>query len=184
MDIYCYYVYAYIRKSNSTPYYIGKGKGKRAYEKHGSVSTPKDQSLIVFLEKNLSEVGAFALERRYIKWYGRKCEGGTLHNLTEGGVGGDTSHTPNYKAALLRRKESGEYVAWNKGVSTPRSKQSIEKQRASITGKKRGPYNYNHAVKSVAVVFRGKEYPSIDAARKDTGASFYTIKKTYEASAI
>lgn len=76
-----------------------------------------------------------------------------------------------------KAKAAKKYPAWNKGVSTPRSKESIEKQRVSITGKKRGPYNYNHAVKSTAVVFRGKEYPSIDAARKDTGASFYTIKK-------
>lgn len=68
--------------------------------------------------------------------------------------------------------------SWNKGISTPRTQESIEKQRQTITGKKRGPYNYNHEVKSTAVVFRGKSYPSIDAARRDTGASFYTIKKS------
>jgi hypothetical protein len=67
--------------------------------------------------------------------------------------------------------------SWNKGMSTPRTKDSIEKQRNTMLGKKRGPYNYNHDVKSTAVTFRGKDYPSIDAARKDTGASFYTIKK-------
>lgn len=143
MDIYCYYVYAYIRRSDGTPYYIGKGKGRRAYEKHTNVSTPKDRSLVVFLETNLSEVGAFALERRYIKWYGRKCDGGILRNLTEGGTGGNTSNTPNYQAALRRRKESGKYTAWNKGISTHRSVESIEKQRATITGKKRGPYIVN-----------------------------------------
>jgi hypothetical protein len=72
---------------------------------------------------------------------------------------------------------------WNKGKSIPRTQESIEKQRATITGKKRGPYtNYNYGVSATPVVFRGKEYPSIAAARKDTGASFYTIKR-YAASA-
>lgn len=74
--------------------------------------------------------------------------------------------------ALIGRKP------WNKGKSIPRTKESIEKQRKTMTGKKRGPYNnYNYDVSATAVAFRGKEYPSIAAARKDTGASFYTVKR-------
>jgi hypothetical protein len=84
-----YYVYAYLRASDNTPYYIGKGKNKRAFSVSShAVSVPKDKTKIVFLEKNLSNVGACALERRYILWYGRKDLGtGILLNRTEGGDG-------------------------------------------------------------------------------------------------
>ena len=94
-----FYTYAYLRSTDSnsgkagTPYYIGKGQGDRAWERHTSRnnevnSTPKDKSNIVIMETNLSEIGALALERFYIMWYGRKDIGtGILINLTNGGEG-------------------------------------------------------------------------------------------------
>jgi len=83
-----YYTYAYLREDR-TPYYIGKGKGNRAYKKHQKgISVPKDKSRIIFLKQNLTEAEAFRHEIYMIAVFGRKDLGtGILHNRTAGGDG-------------------------------------------------------------------------------------------------
>ena len=82
-----YYTYAYLREDR-TPYYIGKGKGKRIYSKQKRIKAPKDKSRIIFLKKNLTEAEAFKHEIYMIAILGRKDLGtGILRNLTNGGEG-------------------------------------------------------------------------------------------------
>ena len=47
-SMHIYYVYAYLRK-DGTPYYIGKGKGRRAWDKDHKVKVPPKER-IVFVE--------------------------------------------------------------------------------------------------------------------------------------
>jgi hypothetical protein len=107
-----FYVYAYLRSKDSPtskagiPYYIGKGTGKRAWATHGSkIQIPKLIENIVILETNLSEIGAYALERTYIRWYGKKTHGGLLINLSDGGDG--VSGYIRSESSKVRSKEFG-----------------------------------------------------------------------------
>ena len=76
----------YLRE-DGTPYYVGKGKDKRAYTKRRRLKVPsKDR--IVFPYTNLTEEDAFQKEIELIAKYGRKDIGtGILRNMTDGGEG-------------------------------------------------------------------------------------------------
>lgn len=91
-----FYVYGYVRSvasrngSVGSPYYIGKGKGRRAWQKLGrSTFLPSIKKNVKMLAKNLSEVEALQLEMLLIHFFGRVDLGtGILHNKTDGGDGG------------------------------------------------------------------------------------------------
>lgn len=82
-----FYVYRYNRP-DGTPYYIGKGNGRRAFSWNRRIRRPIDRSRIVFVCKDMTEEEAFDLEVSQILRLGRKDLGtGILRNLTGGGEG-------------------------------------------------------------------------------------------------
>lgn len=143
-----YYVYAYIRSKDSntakagTPYYIGKGKGNRAYISHkrrnNSDLLPLDSNMIMILESNLTELGAFALERRLIRWYGCKDQGsGILQNIIEGGSGGCPKGRPSpTKGTKLTKEHKAKISAAGRGRKCPKSPEHRRKLSEANIGKK------------------------------------------------
>lgn len=76
-----FYTYIWLR-DDGTPYYVGKGHGKRAFR----TGCPPFERII--LQEWETELEAFAAERLLISLYGRKDNGtGVLRNLTDGGDG-------------------------------------------------------------------------------------------------
>jgi hypothetical protein len=126
-----YYVYAYLR-TDGTPYYIGKGRGGRAWQKHhkiinkkfSGIAVPPDKNRIILVETNLTEIGAFALERRFIRWYGRKdLNTGILRNRTDGGEGGSGIIVSEESRKLRSQRNKGQ------GLGRKLSEETKQKMR-------------------------------------------------------
>ena len=87
-----YYVYIHKDKDTGVPFYVGKGKRRRAYSKKGRgrhwyerVKSLKNGYLVEIVKENLSELEACSLEQDLIQKYGKTWnETGTLVNLTDG----------------------------------------------------------------------------------------------------
>jgi len=129
-----FYVYFHLKEDTGEIFYVGKGKNKRAFSRHGrndywSNIVNKHGLKVVIITESLTNKEACELEKHYIKEFGRLDSGGILVNMTDGGDGVIGS------------------VPWNKGIKMPDnwnvgrvlSQETKDKISKSNKGRKQGP---------------------------------------------
>ena len=128
-----YYVYFYLREDR-TPYYVGKGSGKRINQRHKFSGgkflplPPLDRRVIVKYFNDEEE--CFLFEEWLIEFYGRKLDGGILNNQCKGG-GGYT------RGKNFDRKK---YNEKNKEKITARQKRYRENNKEKLNEQKKEYY--------------------------------------------
>lgn len=149
-DLNIFYVYAYLRELDNTPYYICKGKDKRAFSsKNKNVKVPDDKSKIIFYQTSLKEKDALNLEMKYIKLFGRKNnETGILRNLTDGGEGCSGLIQSNYQRKIASQTHK----------SKPKTEETKNKISESNIGKHKREFALN-ASKAAKLINTGKKRP-------------------------
>ena len=135
-----FYVYQYLREVDSangaagTPYYIGKGRGKRKTSTSRTTPKPTNPKCITLVAENLSEAKAFELEKKLISEYGRIDTGtGCLRNFTDGGEG-NTGFKPSPE---LRALWSAQRKGNQRLLGFKFSEESKKKMSDARKGKKR-----------------------------------------------
>lgn len=145
-----FYTYVHCRP-DGTPFYVGKGHGKRAYDfyqrKHWHkhiVAKYGKQYIQVFILPCDSEAQAFADEIQQIAQL--RAEGYILCNITDGGEGpSGMKHTREWKEAMSQRYKDryfspetrAKIAAAKRGI--PRSLETCQKLSAANLGQKRSP---------------------------------------------
>jgi hypothetical protein len=154
-----FYSYLWLRASDGSPYYVGKGTGRRAFHVAHGVHRPKDRNNILIFPQD-SEADAFESERALIWLFGRKDNGtGILRNLTDGGEG-QTGRRHRHTAATKAKMSLSHKKRWAdpryKGLRGPspflgrhHTEQANMKNRVAHLGKARSQETKDKQAKSM-----------------------------------
>jgi hypothetical protein len=173
-----FYVYVHRRATTGEIFYVGKGRGNRAYQKdrgrHWQAIAQKHGRTVEIVASGLQEWYALELETDLIALYGRSDLGlGPLANYTDGGDGASgavrsdefkarnvTFHTgrkrseetcKNISESLRGKTHSEESRLKMSKAQTGRKHSETTKQKISVSGRKRDSSAFGHRPK-VAVV--------------------------------
>ena len=160
-----FYVYAYIDPQDGTPFYIGKGQGKRAYRhlQPGIIQIGSDrgwffyrklrkllargiQPDVQFIHKTLTESQAFFWETFFIKALGRRdLNTGCLCNLTSGGEGTSGhqhSEETKKRMAISSRGQKHSEEAKQKVGNAHRGRKHTDKSRLQMSKGQRKRFSH------------------------------------------
>ncbi len=162
-----FYTYLWLRE-DGTPYYAGKGKGRRGFKSngHGILFCPTDKRRIL-VQEFPTEADAFAAEIFLISYYGRVDNGtGCLRNRTDGGDGTAGWKMPEATRAKIRaralgRPMSGDACAKMRVPKGPRQKEHIRygvaNGKAKLTAE---------SVKQIRTMWASDEYSYLELASR------------------
>lgn len=165
-----YYVYTHLNPKTKDVFYIGIGKGNRAYNKWAGRNkfwnnyVNKHGFEVELIAEDLTRIQAGKIEMQLIAELGRRQidEGGILVNRSTGGDGGSIgyTHTEEFKKKLSLNRTGKK--------RKPHSKQAKNKLSKALKGRE---VTWNKPVlqydKQENFI---KEFPSVKIAKKETGA--------------
>ena len=127
-----FYTYLWLRE-DGTPYYVGKGKGNRAFtSSRHMIKCPTNLERIVILHCGL-EQEALAQEIELIALYGRKDLGtGCLRNMTGGG---DGVYKPSAKRAIQMKRVGMQNLSALQSACTFETRSTAGKIGGAIAGR-------------------------------------------------
>lgn len=147
-----YYIYFHINPLKNEIFYVGKGKGNRAFYKKNRSDfwnniSNKYGYIVDIVEENLTEEESFEREVFYIKKIGRRdLELGTLVNQTDGGEGVTNSINPNRKGCRLSDDHKKKISDANKGKKLESMRDETKKK---ISDANKGKKSWRKGLKNI-----------------------------------
>ena len=175
-----FYVYVFLRKDRYSPYYVGKGSGRRCYSKQGrGCGVPRDKSRIVIIKEGLTEEESFSVEKFFILFWGRKDLGtGVLLNKSDGGEGNSGyRHTEETKfkcgLPMRGRKESDDHKKWRGNIIS-----ESYKNRPLEECIRQSEYTLDKNTQRRPIVYQGVSYRSLNECSRQLMKEYNLSRNT------
>lgn len=170
-----FYVYQYVTESGS-PYYIGKGSGRRMHKPHTKTVVPPIERRII-VKDGLTNDEAKQLEGQLITQYGRKIDGGILDNIkiNQWACAVGWKHSDEAKKKISESNKGKIRSEQQKqNYRKPKTKEHAEKIRQANLGR---PYDPDRAAKISATLKGRKLSPEALAQRIEKFRNTLAMKK-------